>query len=160
MIPEVMNRIIAGGLAIGVGFAGGWVVRGWLADADLLALRGTFDRAVIAAQEDARADERRMQAEINEIAVGARNASKEIDLAAGYAGVVSDGVQQAASAYASAATCDPGVADRGKAATQAAMVLSDMLGVCSATATRVAESAERFRVAGESCERAYDALTK
>lgn len=149
------------GLAIGivVGSLGAWNLRGVEADRDLLALRGTFDTAVIAAQNDARLEEQQRQATVNKIAGEARKDVQQIDEATAVASVVTGGLQRAASVYASAATCDPGVARRGEAATEAAMVLSDMLGVCAETTKRMAETAERSFVAGYTCERIGDALS-
>lgn len=155
---DIRGFAIALTIGVLVGSIGAWHQRGVQADRDLLALRGTFDKAVIAAQDDARAEERRLQTTTNQIAQEARKDVQQIDEAAGVASAVTGGLQRAAGVYASAATCDTGVARRGEAATKAAMVLSDMLGVCAETTKRMAESADRAFLAGRTCERIVDTL--
>jgi len=49
---------------------------------------------------------------------------------------------------------------RGKAATRAAMVLSDMLTRADERAGELAKAYDRARIAGHQCEREYDALSK
>lgn len=156
---DIRGFALALTIGVVVGSIGAWHQRGVVADRDLLALRHTFDKAVIAAQDDARAEERRLQITTNQIAQEARKDVQQIDEAAGVVSAVTGGLQHAASVYASGATCDPGVTRRGEAATQAAMVLSDMLGVCAATTKRMAESADRAYLAGRTCERIGDALS-
>lgn len=156
---DIRGFALALTIGVVVGSIGAWHQRGVQADRDLLALRGTFDKAVIAAQDDARAEERRLQTTTNQIAQEARKDVQQIDEAAGVVSAVTDGLQHAANVYASAVTCDPGVARRGEAATKSAMVLSDMLGQCAAETKRMAESADRSYLAGRTCERIGDALS-
>lgn len=148
------------GLAIGlvVGSLGAWHLRGVEADRDLLALAKTFETAVQVAQEDARAEERRRYDAIKTISGEARNeiTALEPTFSAGLS--VSGSVQRAASVYAAGASCDTGVARRGEAATKAAILLSELLGVCSERAAGLAKYADQARIAGSTCERAADAI--
>lgn len=148
------------GLAIGlvVGSLGAWHLRGVEADRDLLELRGTFDTAVLAAQEDARTEERRRLTAVNTIAGDARHEITALEPTFSAGLVVSNSLQHAASVYAAGASCDTGVARRGEAATKAAILLSDMLGKCSSRAAELAKYADQARIAGSTCERASDAI--
>lgn len=167
-----LKKMIAIALGIGLligstsGAIGAWHLRSVAADRDMakaeaaaLTLRHTFDVAVIAAQEDARTEERKRQDAANKIAGEARKDVQQINETAAVVDGVTGGLQHAASVYASSASCDPGVARRGEAATRAAMVLSDLFGQCTAAATRLAKSADLSRVAGTACEKFGDALT-
>ena len=155
-------REIGVGLLIGItaGSLGAWHLRGVEAERDLLALTDTFNTAVIAAQDAARAEEQRLQRQANQLAEEARKDAGKIEEKAVVVGGVTDGLQHAARVYASAATCDPGVARRGEAATRAALVLSDMLGQCAAETARLAKSADTSRLAGSTCERFADSLSR
>ena len=166
--PQACAIALGIGLLVGStsGGIGAWHLRGVVADRDLakaeadaLTLRHTFDVAVIAAQEDARTEERKRQDAANQIAGEARKDVQKVNETAAVVDGVTDGLQRAASVYASSSSCDPGVARRGEAATRAAMVLSELFGQCTATATRVAKSADLSRVAGTACEKFSDALT-
>lgn len=148
------------GLAIGlvVGSLGAWHLRGVEADRDLLALAKTFETAVQVAQEEARAEERRRYDAIKTIAGDARNEIENLGPIFSAGADVSVSLQHAASVYAAGASCDPGVARRGAAATEAAILLSDMLSQCSARAAGLAQYADKARIAGSTCERAADAI--
>ena len=147
-------------IGIAVGSAGAWHLRGVEADRDLLALADTYSKAVIVAQDEARADERRMQREANQLAEEARKDAAKIEEKADVVGGFTGGLQHAASVYASTATCDPGVARRGEAATRAAMVLSDLFGQCAVATKNLAKSADLARQAGTTCERFADSLSR
>jgi hypothetical protein len=53
---------------------------------------------------------------------------------------------------------DTGAAERGETATRAAMVLSDLLKRADARAGELAKAYDGARIAGQACERMYDAL--
>ncbi|KPY93317.1 Uncharacterized protein ALO36_04280, partial [Pseudomonas syringae pv. tomato] len=53
---------------------------------------------------------------------------------------------------------DTGASERGKAATRAAMVLSDLLGRADSRAGELAKAYDQSRVAGLACERSYQSL--
>ncbi|WP_281211508.1 DUF2514 domain-containing protein [Pseudomonas fulva] len=63
--------------------------------------------------------------------------------------------------FAAAVSCpgtDTAAVARGKAATRAAMVLSDLLARADARAGELAKAYDQSRIAGEQCRREYDAL--
>ncbi|WP_149032147.1 DUF2514 family protein, partial [Pseudomonas syringae group genomosp. 3] len=55
---------------------------------------------------------------------------------------------------------DTGATERGKAATRAAMVLSDLLGRADARAGELAKAYDGARIAGKACEAASYTLTR
>lgn len=63
-------------------------------------------------------------------------------------------------ARARAAASDPAAAAEREAAIAAAPVLAEMLGRCNAERAELARYADDSRLAGQTCERAYDALTE
>lgn len=64
-----------------------------------------------------------------------------------------------AAARAAAEKADPSASDAGKTAATAVAVLADLLGRCSERRAELAEYADEARIAGQACERSYDALT-
>lgn len=111
--------------------------------------------------ELARAEENRRQQAINEVT---QNAQTEIDRAradADAARAAADGLRDQAKRLAAAAgkTCGAsGHAAPGKTASNAGMVLADVLGLVEEAGRSMAEEADRRRIAGMVCEQAYDAL--
>jgi len=63
-------------------------------------------------------------------------------------------------ATVSCPSTDTAAIARGQAATRAAMVLSDLLIRADARAGELAKAYDRARVAGQQCEREYDALNE
>ncbi|WP_144435125.1 DUF2514 family protein, partial [Pseudomonas syringae group genomosp. 3] len=61
-------------------------------------------------------------------------------------------------ATSSCTASDTGAAERGKAATRAAMVLSDLLGRADARAGELAKAYDQSRIAGLACERSHKSL--
>lgn len=64
--------------------------------------------------------------------------------------------------FAAAVSCpgtDTTAVARGQAATRAAMVLSDLLARADARAGELAKAYDQARIAGEQCQREYDALS-
>lgn len=65
--------------------------------------------------------------------------------------------------FAAAVSCpgtDTAAVARGQAATRAAMVLSDLLARADARAGELAKAYDQARIAGEQCQREYDALIR
>ncbi|WP_137984459.1 DUF2514 family protein, partial [Pseudomonas viridiflava] len=72
-----------------------------------------------------------------------------------------DRLRSEAGKLAASASCvpnDPRIADRGKNATRAAMVLSDLLSRADARAGELARYADQLRIAGKACEAAHSSL--
>lgn len=58
-----------------------------------------------------------------------------------------------------AAAADPSATGASQAAAEAGAVLADLLGQCSSRRQELAEYADSARIAGEACQRSYEALT-
>jgi len=154
----VLAALVAGG--------GAWKIRSWWEDASeakaaaSFALeRDTEAQATVAAVEAARAEERRRTAAVEKVR---DDAQKEAAAAAADAAGLRaerDGLRAHANALASAAVSrNPNLAHGSPAGADAIDLLAYMLGRVSDRATEVAIVADRARVAGLTCERAFDAL--
>lgn len=149
---------LLGGSAVGAWVA--WDVRSTRATVQLYELRKTFDDATAAAKADNLVVERDLQLQINTLSNKGREDDNRINTHAAAVADSTGGLLQAAAASFSTATCDPGVARRGQAATRAAALYSELLGESQLMAKGLAEEADRARSAGTSCEVAYDLVRK
>lgn len=153
---------VVGGAALAIGLAGGgagaWKARGWQADRDISNLESKYAQAQAASSEQARTKERELQQIADELRakVPDEDAKTNADFVA--ASGSADGVRDAARLYAAGASCDTAAEQRGKAASKAAGVLSDMLAECSAEKSAMAREAEEYRKAGLRCEAQYDGV--
>jgi len=160
MIFDLKTTILAGGAALTIGLfvggAGAWKARGWQADADLSELRSTYDRAYAASSEQARAKESELQSIVDELRVKVpdEDAKTNADLADADASGV--GLHNAATAYAATANCNSPAEQRGKTATQAAMVLTDLFEECRAAKQQVEATADDSYSRALRCESQYD----
>lgn len=102
-----------------------------------------------AAQQEAREDAQKEQTAADADAAGAGAAGRRL----------LDETSNLAASVSCAGT-DPAVVERGKAATRAAMVLSELLERSVATNTELAAAYDRARIAGLACEASYTGLTK
>jgi hypothetical protein len=155
LIIAVLAALAAGA---GLGAWTAWDVRSTRADLDLLGLRTTYDNATAAAKDESRAVEQALQLQINDLSKKATDDVHQIDSHAAASVASTDSLLHAATERFSAATCDPGVARRGQAATGAAYLYSQLLGESQTLARGLAEEADRARSAGASCETAYDLI--
>uniref|UniRef100_UPI000F01A47A DUF2514 family protein n=1 Tax=Pseudomonas viridiflava TaxID=33069 RepID=UPI000F01A47A len=99
----------------------------------------------------------------NQVANDARQEQTAAIADAAGADAAGDRLRSEAGKLAASASCvpsDPGIADRGKNATRAAMVLSDLLCRADARAGDLARYADQLRVAGQACETAHRSLTR
>lgn len=117
------------------------------------------DAAIRAAIDAARAEESRRVMRLQEAQDAEHLARKaaQRDAAAARAAVVS--LRQQAADYAGQ-SCNPAAATGGATAEDRPRVLADVLGELAARADLLAEQADAARIAGQLCERAYDALTR
>ncbi|RYE61894.1 MAG: DUF2514 domain-containing protein [Oxalobacteraceae bacterium] len=119
--------------------------------------------ALAAATTASRAKEQRRQAAINQVRNDAREQAGNALTDAAGADVAGERVRAEAGNLAARPTCgagDPGAAERGKTATRAAMVLSDLFQRADKRAGELARAYDAGRIAGQTCERSYDAITK
>lgn len=121
----------------------------------------TQAQAVATTTTEYRTEEQRRQSAANQVANDARQEQAVAIADAAGADAAGDRLRSEAGKLAASASCvpsDPGIADRGKNATRAAMVLSDLLGRADARARDLAKYADSARIAGQACEAAYRSL--
>jgi len=126
------------------------------------AQRDSGDRlAETLGQRDARAEEQRRAQAQEEARAHAHEQHQVADTGAAGADVAGQRLQHDAAQLAASVSCpgpDTGAIARGKAATRAAMVLSDLFARADARAGELAKAYDRARIAGQQCEQEYDAL--
>ncbi|UQP02297.1 DUF2514 domain-containing protein [Burkholderia multivorans] len=115
-------------------------------------------KAQIAAVAAARAEEQRRTAAQSEIAKDA-NQQRTAALADAFAARAAAGSLQQRVDQLVAAARHPATAAGSAAAGDALDLLADVLGRADETSGELAEYADRARIAGQQCERDYDALT-
>lgn len=154
------GALMAGGAA--------WVIQGWRGAAELAAEvaaraleRDAQAQATIIAVEAARTEERRRTAAVE----NARDDAKKQAAAAAADAVVARDERDRLRAHANtlaraAAGRDPAVAIGSPAGAAAVDLLAYMLGRAIDRAEALAGIADRARIAGLTCERTYDALTR
>lgn len=101
-------------------------------------------------------------ARLTESRAGGANVLRFLDLIAFSEGTSTVKASDDGAKFAAAVSCpgtDTAAVARGKAATRAAMVLSDLLARADARAGELAKAYDQARIAGEQCQREYDALS-
>lgn len=122
----------------------------------------TQAQAVATTTTEYRTEEQRRQKAANQVANDARQEQTAAIADAAGADAAGDRLRNEAGKLAASASCvpgDPGIADRGKNATRAAMVLSDLLGRADARAGDLARHADRLTVSLQACEASYESLS-
>lgn len=120
-------------------------------------------KGLAAATTAARAEEQRRQEVVNQVINDARQQKAEASADGGSADAAGERVREQAGKLAASASCtagDPGVTERSKTATRAAMVLSDLFQRADKRAGELARAYDAAQIAGQACERSYDALIK
>ncbi|WP_122572275.1 DUF2514 domain-containing protein [Pseudomonas viridiflava] len=123
----------------------------------------TQSEAVATTTTEYRTEEQRRQKAANQVANDARQEQTAALTDAAVADAAGNRLRVEAGKLAAATSCAPGdtgAAERGKAATRAAMVLSDLLGRADARAGELAKAYDESRIAGLACNRFVDALPK
>ncbi|MEX5531423.1 DUF2514 domain-containing protein [Pseudomonas syringae] len=123
----------------------------------------TQSEAVANTTTEYRTEEQRRQKAANQVANDARQEQTAALTDAAGADAAGDRLRVEAGKLAATASCAPGdtgAAERGKAATRAAMVLSDLLGRADARAGELAKAYDESRIAGLACNRFVHALPK
>ena len=119
-------------------------------------------KAAAAATTTNRTEEQRRQLAANQVGTDARDQTKTATDAGVTADAAGDRVRSEAGKLAARASCaggDTGVAERGKAATRAAMVLSELFQRADKRAGELAKAYDSARIAGLACENSYGSLT-
>ncbi|WP_147463986.1 DUF2514 domain-containing protein, partial [Pseudomonas syringae group genomosp. 3] len=118
-------------------------------------------QAVATTTAEYRTEEQRRQKAANQVANDARQEQTAALTDAAVADAAGGRLRIEAGKLAATAGCvpgDTGIADRGKNATRAAMVLSDLLSRADARAGDLARHADRLTVSLQACEAAYRSL--
>ncbi|WP_116865687.1 DUF2514 domain-containing protein [Pseudomonas syringae] len=121
----------------------------------------TQSDAVATTTTEYRTEEQRRQKAANQVANDARQEQAVALTDAAVADAAGDRLRVEAGKLAAATSCAPGdtgAAERGKAASRAAMVLSELLGRADARAGELAKAYDKSRIAGLACERSYNSL--
>ncbi|MGE8691505.1 MAG: DUF2514 family protein [Achromobacter sp.] len=152
------GALIAGGAA--------WIVRSWWADADEAKAEAAFAKeryaqaqATVTAVEAAREEGRRRTAAVENARDDAqKQAAAAAADAAGVRGELGRLRARTNALAHTAAARDPAAADGSPAGADAVDLLAYMLGRVGERAQELAGIADRARIAGLTCERAYDSL--
>ncbi|MGL6237823.1 DUF2514 domain-containing protein [Aeromonas dhakensis] len=119
--------------------------------------------AMTKAEQEARKEEQRRQAEIDEVREHAQEQIAQAQADADAAGLESGRLREQArrlAARASQCPSNPRITQGGPAAGQPAMVLADLLSRADERAGELAAAYDRARASGLACERAYQSLSK
>ncbi|MCF5224741.1 DUF2514 domain-containing protein [Pseudomonas syringae] len=123
----------------------------------------TQAEAVATTTAEYRTEEQRRQKAANQVANDARQEQTAALTDAAVADAAGGRLRIEAGKLAATAGCvpgDTGATERGKAATRAAMVLSDLLGRADARAGELAKAYDGARIAGKACEASSYTLTR
>lgn len=143
-------------VAAGLAFAGGWKVRDWSADRQAAETAAHIATEREAAMHAALVETSRRLTAQQEAAHAAQQRTRQARADADAAAAAAVGLREHAEQLAArAGACDPAAADAGAAGRLAAV-----LGESAERYRAVAEAADRAVIAGQLCERAYDALSR
>ena len=152
-------RSIAIGAAViaALSFSSGWLTQGWRKDGQIASLERAQAVSVAMAYEQVREIEKRQQAAMEVIRNDATLQIMEVQTDADTANHTAERLRKELARYQSSAanTC---TATRSEAASDPIGVLIGVLEGLESTGREIAEYADRARVAGDACERAYDSL--
>ncbi len=118
--------------------------------------------AEVIGERNARQEEQRRATAQEEARAHAQEERTTADAGAAGADAAGQRLRNDAARFAASVSCsgpDTAAIARGQAATRAAMVLSDLLTRADERAGELATALDRARIAGQQCEREYDALT-
>jgi hypothetical protein len=141
-------------------FGAGWTANGWRKDAQIADLTRAHAQETLAATQAARADEQRRTAAQQEIA---NAATKEAESARNDARAAGDAAERlrvrVAELVAASRASDPAPAGSGPAAGDTDTLLAELFRRADERAGSLASDLDAARIAGQACERAYNALT-
>lgn len=148
----VLVLVLMGGAA-----GAAWQVQDWRYGERLAGLAKTQAENIASAERRARAEEQRRQAILEKVGSDAREDFKAATADAGIADAIGNRLHvEASKLAASGCSSDSGAAQRGASATRAAMVLSDLFQRADKRAGELAAAYDRAKIAGLSCELAYE----
>ncbi len=146
-------RLAAYALACALLFASGWIAQGWRLNEQIAQIEAEQAQALTAAIQQARAEEQRRQIALEGIR---KDANEQITVAvsdAAAARVAAVGLQQQVDRLATR-RCPASTAGS-PAADPAGLLLADLLGRIDKRAGELSAYADRARIAGDACVKAY-----
>ncbi len=146
-------RLAAYALACAVLFGAGWIAQGWRLNAQIAQIEADQAQALASAIQQSRAEEQRRQVALEGIR---KDAHEQIAIAvadAAAADTAAVGLQQQVNRLA-ARRCPASTAGS-PAADPAGLLLADLLGRIDKRAGELAAYADRSRIAGNACVKAY-----
>lgn len=149
-------RLAAYALACALLFGAGWIAQGWRLGEQIAQMQADSAQELTAAIQQARAEEQRRQIALEGIR---KDAHEQIAIAvadAAAADTAAVGLQQQVDRLA-ARRCPASTAGS-PAADPAGLLLADLLGRIDKRAGELAETADRARIAGDACVKAYGAI--
>lgn len=154
-------KIAVGASALVSAFIAGWYVNGWRMGAEIAEIRRTAAADQIKATYQARAEEQRRVAAQTEIANEAVRQLREAQQSARTADAARRELLARVTALVNASRRpgDPAAVAAGTATGDPVILLADVLGRADQRAGELAQYADAARIAGQKCERDYDALT-
>ena len=146
-------RLAAYALACALLFGAGWIAQGWRLNAQIAQMQADQAQALTAAIQQARAEEQRRQIALEGIRKDAQDqitiAAADADAARVAAVGLREQVDRLAARRCPASTAGSPAAD------PAGLLLADLLGRIDKRAGELSAYADRARIAGEACVKAY-----
>lgn len=145
-------------LAAAVGFGGAWTAQDWRYGRQIAQIERDQAQAMADAEKRARAQETRWRTTIEGVQIDAREQLAQVadDIAA--ADAAADGLRRELDRLRRRAASCAAPADRGDTAGSATVLLANLLAEVESRGRELASEADRRRVAGQACEKAYQAL--
>ena len=146
-------RLAAYAAVCAVLFGAGWIAQGWRLNAQIAQMQADQAQALTAAIQQARAEEQRRQIALEGIR---KDANEQITIAvadAAAADTAAVGLREQVNRLA-ARRCPASTAGS-QTADPAGLLLADLLGRIDQRAGELAETADRARIAGDACVKAY-----
>ena len=145
-------------LAAAVGFGGAWTAQDWRYGRQIAQIERDQAQAMAEAQKRARMQETRWRTTIEGVQIDAREQLAQVadDIAA--ADAAADGLRREIDRLRRRAASCAAPAVGGDTTSSATVLLADLLAEVESRGRELAAEADRRRVAGQACEKAYQAL--
>ena len=157
MIPDQF-KLIALAIVAALLFSAGWAANGWRLGERIAQMETDQALALAAAQQQARAKEKQWQDSLEETRNDAQQSIEVATADAAAAAATADSLQQQVDRLARRPARCPVVADGSEAADPTGLLLADLLRRINERAGQLAAYADRARIAGVACEKAYGVL--
>lgn len=155
------SAIISGGVGLVVGLAIGWQVENWRKTAQIAEILEVQAAATVAQVRAIREEESRRLAESENAIHYAEARISGLEMVLDAAAVESDGLRRDLQAWKNRRLSCPATAPGGSPSDQSSDplgLLIELLGGVEGEGRRLAEYADRLKVAGETCERLWDRI--